>query len=284
MVSSRGAAPPIVVGVDDSPHGLVAAAWAGQEAAVHRSPLRVVHAVARFPLGLPRPDAGGAAHALVRAAALRARAGRPRLEVTTEVVPGPAVDALCARAAGARILVVGGRRLGPLARLVLGSVSRHLVTHAPCPVVVVGAYPQPPYRRIVVGVSGEPGQDPVLDFAFTEASAQGCPLVAVHAWSHPVSRAPGDMLPLLYDVEQVGQEEMRLLAEVLAGRAERFCDVTVEERCPRHGAAGALLDASAEADLVVVGMRAGRITGHILGSTAHAVLRHARCPVAVVRH
>ena len=284
MVTSRAPAQPVVVGVDDTPHALVAAAWAGQEAVVHRAPLRVVHAVARFSIGLVRPDADGAAEALLREAALRARAGLPRLEVTTEVAPGPAEDALCEHATEARLLVVGGRRLGPLARLVLGSVSRYLVTHAPCPVVVVGAYPNPPHGRVVVGVSGEPGQDRVLDFAFAEASARRCPLLAVHAWSHPVSRAPGDMLPLLYDVEKVGQEEARLLAEAIAGRAERFCDVTVEERCLRHGAAGALLDASTDADLVVVGMRAGRIIGNILGSTAHAVLRHSRCPVAVVRH
>ena len=65
MVTSRAPAQPVVVGVDDTPHALVAAAWAGQEAVVHRAPLRVVHAVARFSIGLVRPDADGAAEALL---------------------------------------------------------------------------------------------------------------------------------------------------------------------------------------------------------------------------
>ncbi|MFD8253051.1 universal stress protein [Streptomyces werraensis] len=45
----------------------------------------------------------------------------------------------------------------------------------------------------------------------------------------------------------------------------------------------ALVDASAEADLLVVGAR--RRHGHIglqLGWAAHALLHHAECPVAVV--
>lgn len=279
-------APPIVVGVDDRPSSLAAAAWAGREAVVRRAPVRIVHAVPRFVVDVPvaPPGADEAAKALLAEAALRARAGQPRVEVATEVADGAAEDVLCERAADARLLVVGSRRRAPLAGLLLGSVSMHVVTHAPCPVVVVGEHGRARHGRIVVGVSGEPGQEPVLEFAFAEAAARGCGLLAVHAWSHPASRAPGDMLPLVYDVDEVGGEEARLLAEALGGRRERFCDVPVEERCVRRNASGALVDASAEADLVVVGVRGGGLTGYALGSTAHAVLRHAHCPVAVVRH
>lgn len=35
------------------------------------------------------------------------------------------------------ILIVGSRGLGPVKRMLLGSVSNYLVEHAPCPVVVV---------------------------------------------------------------------------------------------------------------------------------------------------
>lgn len=51
--------------------------------------------------------------------------------------PGPAI---CGHAAeiGARVVVVGSRGLGGLKRAVLGSVSDHVIRHAPCPVLVVG--------------------------------------------------------------------------------------------------------------------------------------------------
>jgi nucleotide-binding universal stress UspA family protein len=42
-----------------------------------------------------------------------------------------------AAGAGAGLLVVGSRRHGTFAGIMLGSVSQHCVQHAPCPVVVV---------------------------------------------------------------------------------------------------------------------------------------------------
>jgi nucleotide-binding universal stress UspA family protein len=46
-------------------------------------------------------------------------------------------EALLHAAAGAGLLVVGSRRHGTFAGIMLGSVSQHCVQHAPCPVVVV---------------------------------------------------------------------------------------------------------------------------------------------------
>jgi nucleotide-binding universal stress UspA family protein len=60
-------------------------------------------------------------------------------------------------------------------------------------------------------------------------------------------------------------------------------DVEVRRRTVEGPARRALLDASAGADLLVVG--AQRRSGHFglqLGRVAHGVLHHAACPVAVV--
>ena len=55
------------------------------------------------------------------------------------VVEGSPGPALCdfAASVGASAIVVGTRGRGGLKRAVLGSVSDHLVRHAPCPVLVV---------------------------------------------------------------------------------------------------------------------------------------------------
>ncbi len=82
--------------------------------------------------------------ALVDAAVEEARrAGVPT--VTGICEEGPAAETILAQAKAHRIdlLVVGSRGLSTAERLLLGSVSTALVTHAPCPVLVVRP-PTPP--------------------------------------------------------------------------------------------------------------------------------------------
>jgi nucleotide-binding universal stress UspA family protein len=52
----------------------------------------------------------------------------------------PAI-ALEGEANGSDLVVVGSRGRSGIAAVILGSVSRHVVDHAPCPVVVVKPVP-----------------------------------------------------------------------------------------------------------------------------------------------
>jgi len=61
----------------------------------------------------------------------------PDVQVVTRVMQGHPAQVLLDAAVGAQLLVVGTRGHGTLAGMLLGSVSRHCVQHAPCPVVVV---------------------------------------------------------------------------------------------------------------------------------------------------
>lgn len=281
---------PIVVGFDGSAPSLQAVTWAGREADIRDAPLRIVHAVPAWTpaeLLVPEPaaweaEAKAAMRDQLEQAAIRARAGRPRLEVATKVGSGPAADVLLHAAEGAQLLVVGSRGRGGFAELVLGSVSHHVARLAPCPVAVVREPQHDDFRTILVGVSGRPCQDAVLEFAFREAELRRSTLRAVHAWTHPGTVTPFAVEPMVHDVDAVGQDEALLLAQVLAGWRDRFPDVELVQHITHEHPAKALADASAQADLVVVGASHGGLRPFALGGTAHAVLHHARTPVIVV--
>jgi nucleotide-binding universal stress UspA family protein len=91
--------------------------------------------------------------------------------------------------------------------------------------------------------------------------------------------------PLVAD-DAAGAHEERasaLLTDALRDAVRDHPQVDVHRQTVEGPAHKALLDASAEADLVVVG--ALRRHGHFglqLGRVAHTLLHHAECPVAVV--
>jgi nucleotide-binding universal stress UspA family protein len=132
-----------------------------------------------------------------------------------------------------------------------------------------------------VGVTGE-DDDEVLAFAVEEAAARRTDLVAVHAWRDS-SLDPGlrTVSPPLVDWSGVARDEQRVLAEAVAGWREKEPDVVVREVVVRDRPAPALVATAATAQLLVVGRR-GHPRLARLGSTAHAVLHRASCPVAVV--
>lgn len=82
----------------------------------------------------------------------------------------------------------------------------------------------------------------------------------------------------------LAQAEEAVMAEALAGRRERYPEVSVEPRVTRGGTREALIEASSTAQLLVVGARGrGGFAGLLLGSVSQAMVHHAHCPVAVVR-
>ncbi|HEX5597594.1 MAG TPA: universal stress protein [Micromonosporaceae bacterium] len=283
---------PVVVGVDGSEESRAAVRLAVQEAAWRHRPLRVVHAfvwpLLRVPLEPPTdgpPESGlrQQADRILADAIEEAKAAQPGVAVTGEVVTGQAAVVLLGEARNAAMVVIGSRGLGGFAGLLLGSIAVQIVEHAPCPVLVARG-DERPSGPVVVGVDGSAKSEPAIGFAMEEAAWRGVKLVAVHSWTHPVSLGPGDMQPLVFDLNALEEDENRVLAESLAGWRERYPDVPVETRTVRGRAARALLNEASDAQLIVVGARGrGGFAGLLLGSVSQAVLHHAPCPVAVLR-
>lgn len=166
-----------------------------------------------------------------------------------------------------------------------GSVSAHVATHAPCPVVVVPPRWEPGSATgVVVGVDGSSVSTAAIDFAFEQAEARNTALTAVLAWHDPVRTGPGDQLPLVYDLDVLEQESAAVLAEAVAGHTAKYPDVDVKQELVRGHADDILIDAGRSAELLVVGSR-GRnaFQGLLLGSTSRSLVHYAPCPVAVVR-
>jgi len=290
---TNSATPIIVVGYDGSPASEAAARWAATEADRRHAKVRLVHVLAlpvvSGPMGvavtLQTEPLRRAAERLLADACQPLRVDHPGLDIDVVVEFGGTAPTLLQEAATAALVVVGSRGLGEFRDLAAGSVSAHVATHAPCPVVVIPPHWSPAGTRVVVvGVDGSALSSAAVEFAFEQAQAREASLTAVLTWHQPVRTGPGDMLPLIYDLDALQQEAAAVLAESIAGHAEKYPDVLVKQVLVRGHADEALIDAGRSADLLVVGSRGrGAFRGMLLGSTSRSLLHHAPCPVAVVR-
>lgn len=130
----------IVVGIDGSLNSHAAVRWAIGHAQAGDT-VTLVHAWRASPsmvsAGLADPHDDSAAtsfanHELARARALPHDDG---VTIRCDVVQGDAQH--CLTGTPADLLVVGARGYGGLASLLLGSVSAHLASHCPIPLVIV---------------------------------------------------------------------------------------------------------------------------------------------------
>jgi nucleotide-binding universal stress UspA family protein len=280
----------VVVGIDVSEPARVAARWAVREADTLRRPLVVLHAFEAQAIAMASMTMPGGVTAeipLRQAAEVRlreivdhCRAVAPDVEVTGEFVDGDPAEVLTEAGAGAAMLVVGSSGAGAVARVLLGSTSSELVRKATAPVIVVRGEDvvDGSAERVVVGVDGSPTSTRAVGFGYDFAARHNAELVAVHAWrDHPFAQ-------LTMDAEDARAHATAVLAESLAGMAERYPEVPVREVVSDEKPVHALLDQVKGRTLLVVGSHGrGALGRMLLGSVSHAVLHYAPCPVAVLR-
>ena len=140
---------------------------------------------------------------------------------------------------------------------------------------------------IVVGVDGSPNSERALDWAMRQATALHAPLtvIAVHEvpksyWGGIPVIGPADE-PLLDKLQQAADEMTKRAASRLGDAGPASVNV--------HAVNGfvvkELVDASQDADLVVVGTRTGRgLARSLMGSVSSEVVQHSACPVVIVPH
>ncbi|WP_282696195.1 universal stress protein [Streptomyces sp. CC208A] len=273
----------VTVGVDGSPSALAAVEAAAQEAALRGAGLRIVHAFVWPGLHVPPGSTLGPAHgplreraeALVTRAVERARSAAPQVEVESAIVAGETATVLIARSEAARLLVVGAPDTEGATDPAVSSMTEHLTGHARCPVMVVRGRASLA-GPVVLGVDLSTAGRAAAGFALLEASLRHQNLVALHVREEGIPPDPQG--------HEHSAPAQRAVRAVLSEHLGRHPEVAVEVRVVSGDARSTLVTASHDAGLLVTGTRGhGGLLGMLLGSVSRSVLRHARCPVAVVR-
>ncbi|HEX6248866.1 MAG TPA: universal stress protein [Nocardioidaceae bacterium] len=279
---------PVVVGVDGSDQSDRAVRYAVAEARRRGVGITLVHAVHETaPMAAMLPLYSVEAFAevgrrLVHDAERMAKDLDPGVEIATSVKGGSRVGVLVEAGEHASAIVLGHRSRSLAGRVLTSSTTTGVAARAHCPVVCVpDTWAAGGERgRVVVGIDESDASHDALHLAFHEARRRGARLVVLHAWK----------LPTAYDdisYSQVAVEDWLATAteemeKTLAPFREVYPDVDVEVDLRHEFAGPALLSATEEADLIVVGRRGhGAPLGIYLGSLARMLIREGKCPVVV---
>lgn len=290
----------ILVPVDFSPASRGGLEFAGALARRLQARLDLVHVVE--PPSLPE---WGYAHIPRREARLRRATEErlpgfplecgvdPQLVHSTLIRSGAADYEIVQTAAqtGADLIVIASRGLGHFAVSLLGGTAERVVRRATCPVLVVHPGGQaagtPPtafsLSRLLVTIDFSQASKKALPYAVALAREFDAALLLLHVVP---AHLPAELSQL-----GVVLEENRLLAEAREGLSRlRQAELDPELRVDTLAVSGAPAHAicrAAEAhaaDLIVMATHGHTGLKHfLLGSVTENVVRHAGCPVLVVR-
>ncbi len=289
----------IIVGVDGSEQSQAALGWAIGQAELVGADLVLAHTW--NPDSYATPAMAGAVPDMIQAGALNdeaedlaqawlddlvaATATRTIASVSGVLASGSPAGHILDLSAEATMVVVGSRGRGGLRSAVLGSTSQQIAHHAQCPVVVVRDSAATSANQVVVGVDGSPASLVALREAFAQAKLRGASLLMVHAWSTSFA---GTLVNSGQDFDRVRASEVdegwALLNQSLEELKATDQSVEIIERLEQASPAAAIIEASKEAVLTVVGSRGrGGFAGLVLGSVSGSVLAHADSAVMVIR-
>ena len=188
---------------------------------------------------------------------------------------------------GVGLVVMGSRGVGGLRRALMGSVSSSVVHHAHCPVLVVRGEALTFPTKILLAVDGSEDARLAANTALDLSKMLGSELHVVYVESMPErhtepARFAMDLPPeVVRSVEKEAEAKLEKLVEKVGERGE------VTQAHARAGSPDAEIVALAEelgVGLIVIGSRGlGGIRRALVGSVSDAAVRHAHCPVLVVR-
>jgi nucleotide-binding universal stress UspA family protein len=250
----------VLVGIDSSPEALEATR---QAAILAQGPVSLV---ASYDLtealvgGVPNPavpaflDEPPLVEAATRSLT-EAQAAAGMVETTTDIGRGRPWDVLLAEIEREHhtLVAVGSHGTGRLRGIVMGSTATELIHKAPCSVLVARSAGEQFPSRIVVGIDGSDES-----------------LVAYRVADELAQRFNARLVPLVASLD--GDIDTDAVRRLVPRRVRKVLDAPVE----------ALVKASADADLIIVGSR-GLQGIKALGSVSERVAHGAGSSVLIVR-
>ena len=245
---------------------------------------------------LARTDAEEAALARAQLATLAKREVKGSVTVTSSVRTGKPFHEIttAAREGAADLIVIATHGHTGVERILLGSTAERVVRHAPCPVLTVPARTtpkrtgkMPPFKlkNILVPMDFSNLSKDALPYAVLLAGHYGAELRLLHiVEKFPIDSLLGRELTHQTTVPLMKQAEADL--EQMAGELREASGVKATAVVRGGTPFAEICDAAKTvgADLVVLTTHGHTGLKHVwLGSTAERVVRHAPCPVLVVR-
>ncbi len=187
---------------------------------------------------------------------------------------------------GSDLLVMGSRGLSDIRGFLLGSVSRYVSVHAPCPTLIVKR-PLRTLGQVVLAVDASKHSRAACDFLCRYFLDESSRVSVLSVASHGLTDMASHVLPAT-EVQQLIQPQIDRAEELVSSYRERImatgCSVTTQVEVG-HPSESILSHAEkVHADLIVVGSRGLEGTERLLlGSVAENVLKYAPCSVLVVR-
>jgi nucleotide-binding universal stress UspA family protein len=139
---------------------------------------------------------------------------------------------------------------------------------------------------VIVGIDGSPVSDAAVSWAAHDAAIRGLPLTIVYV-ENPAAPT-WSQAPILEEspAEQVA-EDRSLLANAAKIARDAIADtaqIHINGELLSSAIVPALVDQSKDAELIVVGSTGrGALSRSFLGSVSSGLIRHAHCPVALIR-
>jgi nucleotide-binding universal stress UspA family protein len=139
-------------------------------------------------------------------------------------------------------------------------------------------------RVVVVGIDGSDASRAALAHAAWEAHRRRATLRLVHSHSVVVPYSVMGLAPDPVELSRAAKVGAEMLADFESQAQQAYPELRVDGEVIADSPGGALVAASADADLVVVGSRGlGGFSGLLLGSAGAQLAAHSHAPVIVIR-